>query len=359
MLIYTNTDPPDEYTRGLTVPHELTNSVADYINSVDPCKIAVYQDGQEDSRPEFHEQRLTLLRPASQLVVMIYTELMTPDSVHQFFKPNTHFILPGYLNSPPVQNHCICSPHFINQIKHHYELMPETLEELTPYKVKPWFFDALLGQRKPHRDFIHNLYVKHGLQDKIMMSYRADAAINAWDHMGTDNKDFIWEPGIELEPGQTARYNSQIVAYHGQQISLSFIVPIHSVYNQTAYSIVAETAFPPNPDVFFTEKIAKPLISRRLFVVFTGRGYLQGLRRLGFKTFDGVIDESYDTIEDDEQRWQAAFEQVRWLCEQHQTEIFNKIKPIVEHNYQVLTQTNWLDLPRRDLANLILTKIGN
>jgi hypothetical protein len=290
-------------------------------------------------------------------IVMVFTELMTPETVQLFFKEKIHFILPGFLNQSRVRNHCICSPHFLNQIKQHYIDFPEILGELEPYQEKQYYFDALLGQRKSHRDFIYNLYKQNGLEDKIMMSYKPEGTVNAWDHMGTDNKDFIWEPGID-HANQTIRYNAQIIPYRGQDISLSFIVPVHSVYNRSAYSIVAETAFPPNPDVFFTEKIAKPLISRRLFVVFTGQHYLQGLRRLGFKTFDGIIDESYDQIDDDETRWTAAFEQVKRLCKMDQLTVLEQIRPILEHNYQIMLETDWWYSARRGLADLILTHKG-
>ena len=100
---------------------------------------------------------------------------------------------------------------------------------------------------------------------------------------------------------------------------MSRVIPI-SVFNQTAYSIVAETDFD-NTLSMFTEKIAKPMIARRLFVVFSGYQYLHNLRKQGYRTFDGIIDEGYDQIRDDQTRLNAAFEQVLWLCEQDQQQI--------------------------------------
>jgi hypothetical protein len=83
-------------------------------------------------------------------------------------------------------------------------------------------------------------------------------------------------------------------------MSLSQVIPL-SIYNQTAYSVVAETNYD-NNYIFNTEKIVKPILARRLFLVVSGQHYLRNLRSLGFKTFDGIIDETYDTIADFEQR---------------------------------------------------------
>ena len=112
------------------------------------------------------------------------------------------------------------------------------------------------------------------------------------------------------------------------------------MFNSTAYSIIAETDHD-NTLSFFSEKTAKPMIARRLFVAFTGYKFLHNLRRLGFRTFDGIIDESYDLIENDQERYSSAFAQVELLCATPQSEILPVIADIVEHNYQRLMSTDW------------------
>lgn len=76
-------------------------------------------------------------------------------------------------------------------------------------------------------------------------------------------------------------------------------------------------------------------------MIFAGRHYLQNLHKLGFKTFDSVIDESYDSIEDNSQRWSAACEQLSALCKLDQATVLEKIQPIVEHNFTVMMTTDW------------------
>jgi hypothetical protein len=155
----------------------------------------------------------------------------------------------------------------------------------------------------------------------------------------TDTSEWIWEtPGLELTTPDI-QYTINQVKYYGTTMSLSQVVPI-SIYNQTAYSVVAETCLE-NGYSFFTEKTVKPIMAERLFIVSSGRHFLKNLRKLGFKTFDGIIDESYDEVYGGYERNQMIKEQLMYLFDQPQEEIFAKIRPITEYNKQVMMETDW------------------
>jgi hypothetical protein len=131
------------------------------------------------------------------------------------------------------------------------------------------------------------------------------------------------------------------VEYYGNPMSLSQVIPIE-LYNKTAYTVIAETNWA-SYYTFFTEKTVKPIIGRRLFLMIGGAGYLQALRDMGFKTFDGIIDESYDLETDDLVRFDAVGQQIAWLCKQDQNKILEQIRPIVEHNYNHLMTRDWYE----------------
>jgi hypothetical protein len=206
---------------------------------------------------------------------------------------------------------------------------------LAPMLPKPKSFDILLGNQRPHRDFVFDYINSHNLNSDVVMTYVYHAHLPI-----RGNDQFIMETnGIEFDPDRKYTHSIDSVKYHGTWITLSQVIPL-DIYNQTAYSLVAETNFS-NEYNFYTEKIVKPILARRLFVVIAGRHYLKNLRAMGFQTFDGIIDESYDNIENNQDRWSAALTQVHWLMAQDQSVVLDKIQRIVDHNHAHIESHNW------------------
>lgn len=207
-------------------------------------------------------------------------------------------------------------------------------EKLDRSLPKPKYFDVLLGTHKEHRGYTYQWIQDHNLTDKVVMAYTK----NFGQELLIDS-DFIEETdGVELFKGIVPVGSASPIVYYGNRTTIAEVVPL-KVYNQTVYSIVAETEF--NKHNTFTEKLTKPLLSKRLFIGIAGWHYLDNLKKLGFQTFDNVIDESYDNIVNNEDRWNAALEQLEWLTTQDQTKIYQAIKPALEHNYRQVTEIDW------------------
>jgi hypothetical protein len=66
----------------------------------------------------------------------------------------------------------------------------------------------------------------------------------------------------------------------------------NNVWNKYQIEVVSETDS--ISDFWFTEKTANCLATGKPFVLVSGQGSLKRLRNMGFKTFDTVLDESYD-----------------------------------------------------------------
>ena len=135
------------------------------------------------------------------------------------------------------------------------------------------------------------------------------------------------------------------------------VVPPVSVYQQCAYSAVTETNAQHNY-VFFTEKIARAIVCKRLFVVLSSYRYLHYLRQAGFQTFDNVINESYDLEVDDTRRWRMAFEQMQVLATMDQQQVLEQIQPIVKHNHQVLMQTDWHKKMSQQVGQILESRLN-
>ncbi len=80
-------------------------------------------------------------------------------------------------------------------------------------------------------------------------------------------------------------------------------------YKKIGIDIVTETAFNyPYPST--TEKILRPLINKRMFVLVGAPHTLEFIKTKGFKTFEPFIDETYDTIDNPFDRIDAIFAEI-------------------------------------------------
>ena len=195
---------------------------------------------------------------------------------------------------------------------------------------RPFLFDSLCGARREHRDYVMLALSKSGLLDKSIATYRDIFVGNYFTK--TPNRVKEEFPGQQLKwPYVSPNLDPAWEVKEQLDNSISGIAP-WEIYNRCYYSILLETLY--QGDCFLmAEKIGKCLYARRLFVHFGVAHWLEKLRSFGFQTFGSVLDESYDSIEDDVERWRAAFEQVKWLSEQNHAEILRKIKPILDHNH--------------------------
>lgn len=108
-------------------------------------------------------------------------------------------------------------------------------------------------------------------------------------------------------------------------------------YEDSYLHVVCETHFRSCHDrLFFSEKIIKPLIFLQPFVLFGAPHSLKQLKKMGFETFSPVIDESYDDIEDDDQRLIAIVNQVEQIISLSDDDLNNlylELLPRLIHNY--------------------------
>lgn len=101
------------------------------------------------------------------------------------------------------------------------------------------------------------------------------------------------------------------------------------------WHIVTETVFYYDK-LHLTEKIFKPIVSKQPFMLLAAPGNLAYLKSYGFKTYDSIIDESYDLIQDPDQRTEAVVKQLAWYCSlsaEEKQQVIEAIAPIVEYNF--------------------------
>lgn len=127
------------------------------------------------------------------------------------------------------------------------------------------------------------------------------------------------------------------------------------LFNNSYIHLVLETHFDADQSsgTFLTEKTFKPIKYGQPFVLIAPAHSLKLLRSLGYRTFDNVIDTSYDSIEDNTTRWIAARDSVIKLKQTGIKKIFNECYPDIVYNQYHFTERI------RENLNHILKRIAD
>lgn len=105
-------------------------------------------------------------------------------------------------------------------------------------------------------------------------------------------------------------------------------------YERTFISVISETLMD-NGTLFITEKTWKPIMVGHPFIILGNKHTLKFLKSLGYKTFDKWIDESYDDIEDEENRRNAIIKilsQLSLLDKQNLFKLRDEMKEVCLYN---------------------------
>lgn len=206
-------------------------------------------------------------------------------------------------------------------------------------------FDILLGRPKPYRQLLYDRFK----QGNHVVTYLGGTENQSLDTCGP--QQFIW-PDLVTAPDHGVFWTADKVSMQGRNIALSQVVPMN-IYSQSKFTLVTETQVD-NDHSFFTEKVVKPLLAKRIFLVCSGQHYLRNLRHIGFKTFAPVIDESYDEVESLELRISMIEEQMQKLAASDAVQLYESCRPVLEHNQTLLLSTAW----QHDLIQRIAKVLG-
>lgn len=199
---------------------------------------------------------------------------------------------------------------------------------------KPFFADVLLGNTKPDRDIFFNLLKNRALLDRCIINY-----FNQYKSVFLQNSEESMNKNID----KTNDVNSIKTSIITQNFFASQLIS-REIYENSWFTIAAESLC--RNDIFFpTEKIGKPMLANRPFIVLSGKHYLKKLKSLGFVTFHPFINETYDDIDDKETRIKSAFDSFLECMSQNPFEFRKKIAPILDHNEALMR--NKADLTKR------------
>jgi len=206
-------------------------------------------------------------------------------------------------------------------------------------------FNRIITNDRSYRIYFVSLLKEQGLLDHGQVSFNV-----------TDNLFDDWQ-------GETADPNTKLskqARQHAEKhlVDINKLVIDHTEIHGSASANIPRTIeghWPnndqPNVDAFWhivtetvfyydklhlTEKIFKPIASKQPFMLLAAPGNLAYLKSYGFKTFDSVIDESYDSIVDNDLRTEAVVDQLHWYCNLtpgEKTNVIKQLEPIIQHNF--------------------------
>ena len=137
----------------------------------------------------------------------------------------------------------------------------------------------------------------------------------------------------------------------------------HNLYHNTVYehhadsylNLVLETHLDADQSggTFLTEKTFKPIKHSQLFLIVGPPGSVAQLRKMGYRTFDTWIDHSYDSIENNTQRWNAVMREFERLCASDLHRIYVDCCASIENNQRLFLSS------KSERLNRVLEKVSN
>ena len=112
------------------------------------------------------------------------------------------------------------------------------------------------------------------------------------------------------------------------------------MYSDSYFNIVLETMIDVDSSggQFITEKTFKPIFNNQFFVAVSSVDHQRHLRDLGYKTFGRCIDESYDLIANNQQRFEAVLDLTKSLIHlglDRLHQLYIDLAPEIQHNSHV------------------------
>ncbi len=200
-----------------------------------------------------------------------------------------------------------------------------------PNKLKTY---ACLNKRiRPHRVWFYYYLFNSGLLNQGLVS------MNEFDkHM------YNWE-GKHFEQGELDECSSvlPLLVYDKPNNVLDDNIYINrfpeQVVKDTFFTVVSEAHCGDfDETMFLSEKTFKVIGCRHPFLIMGNKDSMAMMRKIGYKTFDGFIDEGFDTLPTHD-RLQCIIESIRKIDKiKDKIEWYKSLEEIIEFNYNVLIE---------------------
>jgi hypothetical protein len=249
---------------------------------------------------------------------------------------------------------CLTHEHFLSHILDYQENIEaqSSTDKIFEKTEKPFKFLFLNGRARPHRKYLYEKFkridiLKHAIWTMLDSNPLNVGFFDIKD--GETNLMHIPSPIKKLpECYEVDRYRDTLFKEEDakapnikQDLFNSEWGEIYlepAPYIDTYFSLITETVCYESSFSFRTEKTAKPLAMGHPFIVASTPGFYRDLHNLGFKTFGHVIDESFDLIDNAQDRLDRITEIVVDLCRQDLSSFLGECYNTCKYNQQRLAE---------------------
>ncbi len=159
----------------------------------------------------------------------------------------------------------------------------------------------------------------------------------------TINDHFVIDGSINASPVRDIDYKHPLITGNANDLKTRYQA---GFYKYIAVDLVVETVLN-YPYPYISEKTLRPIACKRMFIVLGAQNTLALLKSKGFETFNDIIDESYDNIQNAPERFKAVEKQIYKICntplpviKKYMTENAYKF----EHNFKTLSNLQETEL---------------
>ena len=232
----------------------------------------------------------------------------------------------------------------------------ERISEIYSKTQKPYKFLFLNGRGRHHRKFLLELFRHWGLLDQALWTNLdvrpgklrpfvlpaelgdCNHTVFPVQHLPHQYEVAKFRSKLDQAPMDTSR--DLFLKYHLFDNEWGDILLQANAYIDTYFSLVTETVYE-YPYSFRTEKTYKPVAMGHPCVFVANSGFYRDFRNLGFQTWSHLIDESFDQIENSQDRIMRIAEVVKELCQQDLPAFLAASEDVCKYNQQHLAEIRY------------------
>jgi hypothetical protein len=241
---------------------------------------------------------------------------------------------------------CLVYDCYMNRVTGYEQNIEQSrrVDEIYNKQNKPYKFLFLNGRTRPHRKYIiekmrdanlleHALWTNLDTTPVYQHTYQTDLLSRDCTIRLLPNEYEV----EQYQPNTQNQFDHQFVKHELFNNQWGDVYIRAEPYIDTYFSLVTETVCD-YPYSLRSEKIYKPLAIGHPFVAVANCGFYRDLRNTGFQTYHTLIDESFDLIDNNQDRLDRIACVVKDLCARDLDEFLVAAQAISKYNQQHMAE---------------------